>query len=67
MPTADAPPLDRLLAAVRTLAPLIQAYAEEAEQQRRLPAPVVTALADAGLFRLDTPHTLGGWEVEPLT
>ena len=54
--TADALPLDRLLDAVRTLAPLIQAYAEEAEQQRRLPPPVVTALADAGLFRLYTPH-----------
>jgi indole-3-acetate monooxygenase len=65
--TADAPPLDRLLDAVRTLEPLIRAYAEEAEQHRRLPQPVVTALAAAGLFRLYTPHTLGGWEVEPLT
>jgi hypothetical protein len=35
--TTDAPPLDRLLDAVRTLAPLIRAQAEEAEQQRRLP------------------------------
>jgi len=60
-------PLDRLLDAVRALAPLIRAHADEAEQQRRLPQPVVTALADAGLFRLYTPHTLGGWEVEPLT
>jgi len=30
-------PLDRLLDAVRALAPLIRAHAEEAEQQRRLP------------------------------
>jgi alkylation response protein AidB-like acyl-CoA dehydrogenase len=65
--TADAQPLDRLLDAVRTLEPLIRAYAEEAEQHRRLPQPVVTALAAAGLFRLYTPHTLGGWEVEPVT
>jgi indole-3-acetate monooxygenase len=65
--TADAPPLDRLLAAVCTLAPLIRVSAEEAEQQRRLPPPVVTALADAGLFRLYTPHALGGWEVDPPT
>ena len=65
--TADALPLDRLLAAVRTLAPLIQAYAEEAEQQRRLPPPVVTALADAGLFRLYTPTPLAGgrWSPSP--
>ena len=67
MATADAQPLDRLLDAVRTLEPLIRAYAAEAEQQRRLPQPVVTALAAAGLFRLYTPHTLGGWEVEPVT
>jgi alkylation response protein AidB-like acyl-CoA dehydrogenase len=65
--TTDTLPLDRLLDAVRALAPLIRAHADEAEQQRRLPQPVVTALADAGLFRLYTPHTLGGWEVEPLT
>src|SRR5262249_21641369 len=67
MAVADAPPLDRLLDAVRALAPLIRAYAEEAEQQRRLPQPVVMALADANLFRMYTPHTLGGLEVDPLT
>jgi alkylation response protein AidB-like acyl-CoA dehydrogenase len=67
MAAADARPLDRLLTAVRTLEPLIRTHAEEAEQQRRLPQPVVTALAAAGLFRLYTPHTLGGWEVDPLT
>jgi alkylation response protein AidB-like acyl-CoA dehydrogenase len=67
MAAADAPPLDRLLDAVRTLEPLIREYAEAAEQQRRLPPPVVMALADAGLFRMYTPRTLGGWEVDPLT
>jgi alkylation response protein AidB-like acyl-CoA dehydrogenase len=67
MAAVDAHPLNRLLDAVRALAPLIRAQAEEAEQQRRLSQPVVTALADAGLFRLYTPHTLGGWEVDPLT
>jgi indole-3-acetate monooxygenase len=67
MVAADAHPLDRLLDAVRALAPLIRAQADEAEQQRRLPQPVVTALAEANLFRMYTPHTLGGLEVDPLT
>jgi alkylation response protein AidB-like acyl-CoA dehydrogenase len=67
MVVADAQPLDRLLDAVRALEPLIREYADAAEQQRRLPPPLVTALANAGLFRLYTPHTLGGWEVDPLT
>ncbi len=67
MAAADAQLLDRLLDAVRTLEPLIRQHADEAEQHRRLPQPVVTALAEAGLFRMYTPHTLGGLEVDPLT
>jgi alkylation response protein AidB-like acyl-CoA dehydrogenase len=67
MAAADAHPLDRLLDAVHALEPLIRAHADEAEQQRRLPQPVVTALAEASLFRMYTPHTLGGLEVDPLT
>src|SRR5262245_14877328 len=67
MAAADAHPLERLLDAVRALAPLIRAQADEAEQQRCLSQPGVTAVAGAGLFRMYTPHTLGGWEVDPLT
>jgi indole-3-acetate monooxygenase len=59
--------LDMLLDTVRTLAPLIRAHADEAERNRRLSPPVVTALAAAGIFRLSTPRTLGGLEVDPLT
>jgi len=67
MAEAEAQPLNLLLDAVHTLEPLIRAHADEAEQHRRLPQPVVTALAEAGLFRMYTPHTLGGLEVDPLT
>ena len=67
MAAADAHSLDRLLDTVRALTPLIRAQADAAEQQRRLPQPVVTALAEAGLFRMYTPQTLGGLEVAPLT
>jgi indole-3-acetate monooxygenase len=66
---ADVEPqqLDMLLNTVRTLAPLIREYADEAERNRHLSQPVVAALAEAGLFRLYTPRTLGGLEVDPLT
>jgi alkylation response protein AidB-like acyl-CoA dehydrogenase len=67
MADPEAQPLDMLLDAVCTLEPLIRAHANEAEQHRRLPQPLVTALAEAGLFRMYIPHTLGGLEVDPLT
>ena len=58
---------ETLLNAVNKLAPLIREHADEAEQNRRLSEPVVDALAEAGFFRLYTPRTLGGLEVDPLT
>jgi indole-3-acetate monooxygenase len=59
--------LDRLLTAISSLEPLIRAHADEAEHNRRLSPVVVTALAEAGIFRMYTPETLGGMEVDPLT
>jgi indole-3-acetate monooxygenase len=58
---------DTLLSAVHRLEPLIREYADEAERNRRLSPPIVTALAEAGFFRLYLPRTLGGFEVDPLT
>src|SRR5215510_2832808 len=59
--------VDQLLGAVHTLEPLIRAHADEAERNRRLSPVVVTALAEAGIFRMYTPRTLGGFEIDPLT
>ena len=59
--------VDQLLRAVHTLEPLIRAHADEAERNRHLSPVVVTALAEAGIFRMYTPRTLGGFEIDPLT
>ena len=67
MADATAHSVHMALNTVRTLEPLIREHTNEAEQARRLPQPVATALAEAGIFRMYTPRTLGGLEVEPLT
>jgi alkylation response protein AidB-like acyl-CoA dehydrogenase len=56
-----------LLDAALALAQPIRSRADEAEAERRLPADVVEALADAGLFRMLVPKALGGGEVGPAT
>jgi len=53
-------PLD----AARKLVPLIRSCADEIEAERELPRPLFEALADAGLFHLALPRSLGGAELE---
>src|ERR671927_1496410 len=61
MPDTEAQsPLD----AARKLAPLIRSYAEEIEATRELPRPLFEALADAGMFHLALPRTLGCPELD---
>jgi alkylation response protein AidB-like acyl-CoA dehydrogenase len=56
-----------LLDATRELVPGIAAAADEIERERRLPASLVSSLAQAGLFRMVVPRSLGGLEVDLLT
>ncbi len=49
------------------LAPQIGGWADQAEQERQLPQPLLAALIDAGLFRLLLPRSLNGAEVDPVT
>jgi alkylation response protein AidB-like acyl-CoA dehydrogenase len=63
MTTADASirsPLD----AARRLAPSIRQAAEQIEADRELPRPLFEALADAGLFQMLVPRSLGGQELD---
>ena len=61
MESDGSPPL---LERVNELAPFLREHAEAADQERRLARPVVRALADAGFFRLATPESLGGLELD---
>ena len=55
------------LEAARILAPGIRERAEHIERERRVPDELTTSLAEAGLFRLCVPRTLGGREVDVAT
>ena len=56
-----------VLAAARSVGAIVRDHADEAESLRHLPAPVASALRDAGLFRLCVPAVYGGPEVDPMT
>ena len=53
-------PLD----AAQRLAPMIRSCTDQIEADRELPRPLFEALADAGLFQLALPRTLGGAEID---
>ena len=53
-----------LLDMVRKLAPQIRSCADEIEATRELPRPLFEALADAGLFHLALPRSLGCPELD---
>jgi alkylation response protein AidB-like acyl-CoA dehydrogenase len=55
------------VARARALGPLLDIAADEIERNRELPAPIVSALIDNGLFRLLQPRALGGAELDPMT
>jgi alkylation response protein AidB-like acyl-CoA dehydrogenase len=56
-----------ILHAAIALAPAIRAVGDEIEQGRRLPASVVQALKDAGIFGMAMPRAWDGPELDPLT
>lgn len=56
-----------LVERARKLGPLVSDHREEADRARRPSRHVMAALREAGLFRLYTPASFGGLEVDPLT
>jgi indole-3-acetate monooxygenase len=54
------------VARARSLGPLIAGATDEIEQNRELPASIVTALIENELFRLLQPRSLGGGELDPM-
>ncbi len=48
----------------RELAPKIRSCADEIDAERELPRPLFEALADAGLFHLALPRSVGGAEID---
>jgi alkylation response protein AidB-like acyl-CoA dehydrogenase len=52
------------LAAARKVVPLIRSCADEIERERQLPRALFEALADAGMFHLALPRSLGGAELD---
>ena len=55
------------VARARSLGPALAAAADEIERNRELPASIVAALINNGLFRLLQPRSLGGAELDPMT
>jgi alkylation response protein AidB-like acyl-CoA dehydrogenase len=65
MATPQTKPASDPVTAARDLAPMAREAALEAERERRLPAPLVAAISEAGLFRMLVPRELGGAEATP--
>jgi alkylation response protein AidB-like acyl-CoA dehydrogenase len=56
-----------LVDAARDIAPILREHSQEAERERRLSQPVLTALRQTGLLRMFSPRSLGGLETDPVT
>ena len=54
------------MAAAKRLVPQVLAAREECERVRHVPAPMVEALAEAGLLQMFLPRSMGGPELPPL-
>lgn len=55
-----------LLKTVEQIAPTLEKYGAEAEEQRRLSKPVVEAMQETGLLKLWVPKAFGGYEADPM-
>ena len=61
---ADSHPLVRQ---ARAMHPMLRSFAERIEREQRFPPELVAQLHEAGFYRLVTPRSLGGLQVDPVT
>jgi alkylation response protein AidB-like acyl-CoA dehydrogenase len=66
LPAASARTEADIVAAARSLIPLVLAVRDGCEKLRRVPTPMVEALAEAGLLQMYLPRSMGGPELPPL-
>jgi alkylation response protein AidB-like acyl-CoA dehydrogenase len=55
-----------LVRRARALHPTLRAHAERIDREQRFPPELVEQLLDAGFYRLVTPRSLGGLQVDPV-
>ncbi|MER7418435.1 acyl-CoA dehydrogenase family protein [Micromonospora peucetia] len=67
METFTALPRTELVRRAAELGPLLRAEAQQSEQERRLTAGTIDALADSGLLRMRVPRRFGGFESDMRT
>ncbi len=48
---------DELLASAKSITPLLRESADRIEEERRLPADIVAAMKEAGVFRMAVPES----------
>lgn len=65
--TTEAPGREELVGRAAELVPMLRKHASWAEQNRRLHEDVVSALSEAGLFKLRRPRRYGGFEADTET
>lgn len=65
--TTAAPGLPELLDSLDAVRPVIEAHRAESDVLRRQPQPIVDAMRQHDLFRLQLPRDLGGRGVDPVT
>jgi indole-3-acetate monooxygenase len=56
-----------LIEAAQRIAPLVRAWRDKGECERRLPPRVLSAMHEARLFRMYIPEALDGLEIDPIT
>lgn len=64
--TADIPTPEELVARARALVPMLRARADEVEQNRAVPADIIAAFTEMGVFRILQPRRWGGYEMNPI-